>query len=104
MPTIRLAVANASTILKMLSTGIPCTQKDEWRLCLSYGRNRGEMCVDGSPQGACERHLVLPDGQQLRILGIAEVAQLDQGGGDIRRREHGKSRLAMAARQQPQAG
>ena len=62
------------------------------------------MGVDRGAQGTCKRHLVLADGQELGILKIAEIAQLDQGGGYVGRSQHGKARFAVATRQQPDAG
>src|SRR5713226_5006215 len=69
-------------------------------LSLSYRSPRRKMSIDRGPERAGQRQLVLAHGQKLLVLDIGKIAQLDQGGGDVGRGEHRKSRLAMGARQQ----
>ena len=62
-----------------------------------------EMGIDRGPQRPCQGNLVLAHRQKLLVLGIGQIAELDQGGGDIGRGQHGKARLAMGPGQQPHA-
>ena len=48
-------------------------------------------------------NLVLPHRQKLLVLWIGQVAELDQGGRDFGRGQHGEARLAVGARQQAHA-
>ena len=68
-------------------------------LCLSCGGASGKMGIDRGSEGARQRKLVLANRQQLLVLGIGQIAELDQGRGDIRCRQHGKPRLSMGPRQ-----
>src|SRR5476649_1893147 len=77
----------------------PCNKGKNSRLLCRAPRSK--MRIDRGPQRPGERHLVLRHGEQLLVLGVGEVAQLDQGGRDIRRGQDREARLAVAARQEP---
>src|SRR6266571_7939014 len=58
-------------------------------LSLSYRSPRGKMSIDRGPERAGQGQLVLADCQKLLVLDIGKIAQLDQGGGDVGRGQHG---------------
>src|SRR5580693_2786455 len=72
-------------------------------LSLSYRSPRRKMSIDRGPQRAGQGQLVLAHGQKLLVLDIGKIAQLDQGGRDVGRGQHGKTRRAVGARQQADA-
>ena len=72
-------------------------------LCLSCGAGRRKMGINRAPERPCQRDLVLPNGQELLVLGMGEIAQFDQRRRDVRRGQHGKTRLPVGARQQADA-
>ena len=72
----------------------------ERKLRLLYGGGRPEMGVDRGAQRPGQVELVLAHRQQLLVLGIGQVAQFHQGGGNVRRGQDREAGLAVGPRQQ----